>query len=239
MINLEELKLLLSVIRIGSTYIDGIQLHDEILIYMPRLNKFIFNLDTYVDHNNIQIDFSSNAKRLKMSTASNQVIDDSTMHLLNSADLGQSTNLISVKMTAADGQTAHGNLKFIQMGNTLIISGEVSGLTPGAHGFHIHEHGNCEDCHEGFTAEGGHYNPTHVMHGSLENGHVGDLGNIYADKNGNAKIFLKIQKININDDENEFSVLHRTVMIHANEDDLKTDPAGNSGVRILCGVIQK
>lgn len=185
-----------------------------------------------------KIDFSENAKRLKMSIESPQFVEDLSQKFTSSEDLGQTPNVIAIELTPAENQKGKGNLQFTQMGNTLVISGEVSGLTPGKHGFHIHEHSSCADCHEGFQQAGGHFNPTHVVHGSLDNGHAGDLGNIIVDKNGNAKIFVTTQKINTRNDGNEFSVLNRTVMIHAQEDDLKTDPAGNSGARILCGTIK-
>lgn len=145
-------------------------------------------------------------------------------------------NTVIVHMIPAENSKASGDITFIQKGKTLVIEGHLHGLTPGAHGFHIHENGSCED-HAEFKEAGGHFNPTNVKHGSIRNGHLGDLGNIYANKNGDANFTIKVHKINIKDNDKS-SILHRTVMVHANKDDLKTDPSGNSGSRILCGVIE-
>jgi len=144
---------------------------------------------------------------------------------------------IVVNMIPVENQTASGTITFEQKGKYVVINGKLSGLKSGKHGFHIHEHGDCDDANHSFKNALGHFNPTNVKHGSIYNGHIGDLGNIVADSKGNANFTLTIKKFNLKEDD-KFSILHRAVMVHADPDDLKSDPAGNSGIRILCGVIE-
>ena len=129
-----------------------------------------------------------------------------------------------------------GAVKFKQKpGQPTIIKGIVKGLTPGKHGFHIHEFG---DLSKGCESAGAHYNPDGVDHGSLEQGHVGDLGNIIADKSGTARFQIKAERVELSD------VVGRAIVIHANEDDLgkggdeESLKTGNAGDRVGCGVIR-
>jgi len=129
-----------------------------------------------------------------------------------------------------------GAVKFKQKpGQPTIIKGIVKGLTPGKHGFHIHEFG---DLSKGCESAGGHYNPDGVEHGSLQQGHVGDLGNIIADKSGTARFQIKAERVELSD------VVGRAIVIHADEDDLgkggdeESLKTGNAGERVGCGVIR-
>ena len=129
-----------------------------------------------------------------------------------------------------------GAIKFKQKpGQPTIIKGIVKGLTPGKHGFHIHEFG---DLSNGCDSAGGHYNPDGVDHGNLKQGHVGDLGNIVADKSGTARFQLKAERVELKD------VVGRAIVIHADEDDLgkggdeESLKTGNAGERVGCGVIR-
>ena len=129
-----------------------------------------------------------------------------------------------------------GVIKFKQKpGQPTIINGIIKGLTPGKHGFHIHEFGDLSD---GCKSAGGHYNPEGVEHGGLLQGHVGDLGNITADDSGTARFQIKAQRVDLSD------VVGRAVVIHADEDDLGTGgdeeslKTGNAGDRVGCGVIR-
>jgi Cu-Zn family superoxide dismutase len=116
------------------------------------------------------------------------------------------------------------------------IKGTVSGLTPGRHGFHVHEHGNCHSA-DGLSA-GGHFNPTNAPHGATEatHSHVGDLGNIVADASGRAVIDLVKKPATLKAGPSSF--LGRSLIVHAAADDLKSQPAGGSGSRVGCGVIK-
>jgi superoxide dismutase, Cu-Zn family len=118
----------------------------------------------------------------------------------------------------------------------------LSDLTPGEHGIHIHNVGKCEG--PGFTSAGGHFNPTNSHHGINNtqdpHPHVGDLANLTVDQSGKAKAAFTIAGATLGDGAN--SLFHEgatSLVIHAKADDLMSDPSGNSGDRIACGVIEK
>lgn len=123
-------------------------------------------------------------------------------------------------------------------GQPTLLVGEVSGLQPGEHGFHIHEFG---DLSSGCESAGPHYNPDGVDHGDTTEGHVGDLGNITADESGVAKIDLILRRVDLSGDR---SVVGRAIVVHADEDDLgqggdeESTKTGNAGNRVGCGVIR-
>ena len=111
----------------------------------------------------------------------------------------------------------------------------ISGLEPNSkHGFHIHEYGDCSAVDA--TSAGGHFNPMNMSHGGPEDKmrHAGDLGNLVADENGNAAVDFLDPLLTLRGDE---SIIGLSVIVHKGEDDLKTQPTGNSGPRIACGVI--
>jgi Cu-Zn family superoxide dismutase len=115
---------------------------------------------------------------------------------------------------------------------------EVRGLTPGPHGIHIHAVGKCEP--PAFTSAGGHYNPLGARHGleSAQGAHAGDLPNLVADATGRARYDVTTTLVTVSDGlvsivDGDGSAL----VIHEREDDQKTDPTGNSGGRVACGVL--
>lgn len=122
-------------------------------------------------------------------------------------------------------------------GAPTVIVGEIHGLKPGVHGLHIHEYGNLTD---GCKSAGAHYNPDGVDHGDLNEGHVGDLGNITADEDGTARIEIVAPRVEL---IGERSVIGRSFVVHADEDDLgkggdeESLKTGNAGDRLGCGVI--
>ncbi|MHB1423926.1 MAG: superoxide dismutase family protein [Gemmataceae bacterium] len=127
-----------------------------------------------------------------------------------------------------------GVVHFMATDDGVVIRGEISGLTPGKHGFHIHEFGDCSSadpkCH------GGHFNPEKKKHGgpNAEERHVGDLGNITADDSGKAAIDMTDKLIALS---GPHAIIGRAVIIHGGVDDEKSDPAGNAGPRIAGGVV--
>lgn len=143
------------------------------------------------------------------------------------------TKAIAV-VNPTQGNTASGVVTFEQQKDGLHITAQLSGLTPGNHGFHIHEFGNCA-CPDAVCA-GDHYNPTSKPHGSQQdkNRHVGDLGNIIADSEGNGTYETIDHHVTLN---GPYSIIGRAVIVHADEDDFTTQPTGNSGARIGAGVI--
>jgi len=122
-------------------------------------------------------------------------------------------------------------------GTPTLIRGTITGLTPGEHGFHIHEYG---DMSKGCESMGGHYNPDGVEHGDLDQGHVGDLGNITADDNGTSSFSIQANRVELIGGR---SVVGRGLVVHADQDDLgkgqdeESLKTGNAGDRLACGVI--
>lgn len=112
-------------------------------------------------------------------------------------------------------------------------------LPPGVHGFHIHEAGSCET--PGFETAGGHFNPFRKQHG-LKNPHgphAGDLPNLLVPAHGRVNVTIAIRRVTLGQGRNSLLQPQGTsLVIHAGPDDGKTDPHGNSGARIACGVIR-
>jgi len=132
------------------------------------------------------------------------------------------------------GSDTHGTIWFTQRGNEIEVSGEIMGLKPGQHAFHVHEFGDCTSP-EAMSA-GAHFNPSGAPHGGphTKQRHVGDLGNITADASGKATVQIRDAEIKL---EGPHSIIGRSLIVHADPDDFKSQPAGNAGGRIACGVI--
>ncbi len=138
-------------------------------------------------------------------------------------------------LSPAPGSEVSGVVYFDDQGDgTIRIEGSIDGLTPGNHGFHIHQYGDCTL--PDFSMAGGHFNPDNAPHGApnSENRHVGDLGNIFADSTGHAYLNRTDSMISLT---GPHCILGRAVIIHAGEDDLETQPSGNAGPRIACGIV--
>jgi Cu-Zn family superoxide dismutase len=134
------------------------------------------------------------------------------------------------------GSQVGGTVNFTQKGETVIVEAKITGLTPGQHGFHIHEKGNCT-APDGSSA-GPHFNPGGTAHGGLEAPrHGGDLGNLTADSTGTANYRAQVHGISLGTGAD--SIIGRAVIVHEKPDDLKTQPSGNSGARLGCGLISK
>jgi Cu-Zn family superoxide dismutase len=127
-----------------------------------------------------------------------------------------------------------GVITFTVEGNEVEIKGEITGLKPGEHAFHVHEFGDCSS-KDGMSA-GAHFNPDNMTHGGPHGGprHVGDLGNIKADESGKAVIDIRDNQITL---IGPHSIVGRSLIVHADPDDFKSQPAGNAGKRIGCAVI--
>jgi Cu-Zn family superoxide dismutase len=127
-----------------------------------------------------------------------------------------------------------GTVTFTPVDGGLKVSAHVTGLKEGAHGFHIHEFGDCT-APDG-TSAGGHFNPGGEPHAGPQDAHrhAGDMGNLTAGADGVATLEYVDPVASL---EGPTSVLGRGVIVHANADDLKTQPTGNAGGRVACGVI--
>jgi Cu-Zn family superoxide dismutase len=135
------------------------------------------------------------------------------------------------------GNKVHGIVRFIPAGQGKVrVLADLQGLTPNSkHGFHIHEYGDCSASDA--SSAGGHFNPEHHPHAgpNTEMRHAGDFGNIQADAEGHAHLDMTVDNITINGAKD--AILGRAVIVHGKADDLKSQPSGDAGPRIGCGVI--
>jgi superoxide dismutase, Cu-Zn family len=140
-----------------------------------------------------------------------------------------------VKMSPTQGNNARGEITFTQMPNGVHIVGSFTGLAYGEHGFHVHEKGDCSA--PDASSAGGHFNPGTMKHGArdAQERHAGDLGNLKADPYGMARIDITDAKISLSGAN---SIVGKAVIIHEKADDFQTQPTGNAGGRLSCGVIE-
>lgn len=143
----------------------------------------------------------------------------------------------SAQLVATNGNTVSGLVYFTHYANKVVITGKVEGLKPNAeYGFHIHEKGDCSSG-DGVSA-GGHFNPYGKRHGPTEHTehHAGDLPSLKADATGVATVKHETFSVSVGDGPN--SILGRGLIVHRDPDDYQTQPTGNSGPRVACGVIK-
>ncbi|HEV8553434.1 MAG TPA: superoxide dismutase family protein [Casimicrobiaceae bacterium] len=140
-------------------------------------------------------------------------------------------------MAPTAGNTTAGTVTFAQKGDKVMVTAKVSGLAPGAHGFHVHEKGDCS-ASDGMSA-GGHFNPTGKPHGdpNAPDHHAGDMPMLQADASGNATLSAELGPMTVGSGVTD--IVGKSVIVHKDPDDFKTQPTGNSGARVACGVINK
>jgi Cu-Zn family superoxide dismutase len=152
------------------------------------------------------------------------------------ADPATAKHLVDL-MPGQGGEVA-GTLELVSSGGAVAMTGLVTGLKPGSeHGIHIHEKGDCSS--PDFKSAGDHFNPTSQPHGdpAMPPHHLGDIPNLKADEMGKAPVNARIEGVTLGD-HGPNDLVGRAVVVHADRDDYKTQPSGNSGDRIACGVIQ-
>lgn len=135
------------------------------------------------------------------------------------------------------GQTAKGTVHFTDVGEGNVeVQVDLTGVSPGVHGFHIHEKG---DCGNNANNAGGHFNPTGMVHGAPDavSHHAGDFGNVTADSNGEVHTRFTTHSISLKAGDVTNPVGH-AVVLHEKADDLISQPSGNAGARIACGVVE-
>ena len=147
---------------------------------------------------------------------------------------GCNRTYLTADLAATQGNTAKGEVRFYKVEAGVRVLARVEGLTPGKHGFHIHEKGDCTA--PDASSAGGHFNPNNAPHGAptadRSARHAGDLGNLEAGPDGKARY----DRVDTVLDFAQLAGL--SVLVHAGEDDVTSQPAGNSGARVACGVIR-
>lgn len=143
----------------------------------------------------------------------------------------------TAKLEPRSGSNVSGNLTFTQIGDVVRVTGQIQGHAKGPTAMHIHEKGDCSDP-KGMST-GGHFNPHKMKHGGPYDPvkHAGDLGNINFNDQGVAKVSFTVGDISVSSSKPD-GIIGKAVIVHADRDDLKTDPTGNAGGRVACGVIR-
>jgi len=133
------------------------------------------------------------------------------------------------------GNQVRGTVRFTSEGGGVRVVANLTGLTPGDHGFHVHENGDCSA--PDASSAGGHFNPTNQPHAGrdAEERHIGDLGNLVADADGRAQLDYVDRKLTLTGAN---SIVGKAVIVHAGRDDLKSQPSGDAGGRVACGKIE-
>jgi len=144
----------------------------------------------------------------------------------------------TAKLESKSDSKAMGTATFKVEGGKVHMKVEMTGLTPGEHAIHIHEKGDCSA--PDASSAGGHWNPSGENHGKwgVAPFHHGDIGNLKADANGKATLSFSTDLWTVGDGKPS-DIVGKAVVVHLKEDDFKTQPSGNAGGRVACGVIGK
>jgi superoxide dismutase, Cu-Zn family len=153
------------------------------------------------------------------------------------SNFGAASLQATSQLEARSGSAVSGTARFTQSGNRVLVKIDVAGLNPGQeHGMHAHEKGDCSAA-DGASA-GGHFNPAGKPHGAQGGDHhAGDMPALKADASGRASVSFELAGVNVGSGPQ--NLVGRSLIIHKEADDYKTQPTGNSGTRIACGVIQR
>lgn len=138
-------------------------------------------------------------------------------------------------LAPTEGNETRGAVTFSSVNGAVRVEADIQNLAPGPHGFHIHEFGDCSA--PDASSAGGHFNPTDSPHGAPTDAerHVGDLGNIEAGSDSTAT-YSRVDSVLTLSGPN--SIVGKAVVVHAGEDDLTSQPSGDAGARLACGVIE-
>jgi Cu-Zn family superoxide dismutase len=140
-------------------------------------------------------------------------------------------------LAPASGSLVSGTVELRSMADGVHIRGELGGFTPGSsHGFHVHERGDCSAADA--SSAGDHFNPTGAAHGRAGAGvhHLGDMDNLVANAEGIARVDMHVRDVTLGT-RRANDILNRALVVHARADDYRSQPSGNAGARVACGVI--
>lgn len=153
------------------------------------------------------------------------------------ATMEPSRNEAVADLAPTAGNAAKGTVTFTQKDGTVLVVAKVSGLTPGNHGFHVHEKGDCSAADA--MSAGGHFNPMGKPHAhpSVSERHTGDMPMLVAEASGNATLTSELTLMRVGSGAND--IVGKAVIVHKDPDDFTTQPTGNSGARVACGIIRK
>jgi Cu-Zn family superoxide dismutase len=146
------------------------------------------------------------------------------------------------RIAEVDGSGAQGAVEFVDLGDAVEVRYNLTGLSSGRHGFHVHQTGDCGPDSTGTPAgaAGGHFNPLASDHGAPgaapSQRHAGDLGNIEVGADGRA---IGVRVDSVLSFRGPTSILGKAMLVHAGEDDLTSQPSGDAGARVGCGVIEE
>ena len=160
-----------------------------------------------------------------------------TMDEASSGSMGQEA-VGTANLLRGDG-TQVGTVQLMRDGGELVLAGSLSNLPAGSHGFHLHTTGRCDA--PDFQSAGGHLNPYDRAHGKLDpqGKHLGDLDNVTVSASGTVTVRQSVGSDTAMDMERIFDTDGTSVMVHSGPDDYRTDPSGDAGSRIACGVMRR
>ncbi len=146
-------------------------------------------------------------------------------------------HIATANLGGASGSLVSGKLTLVPIRDGVRVTGDIGGLAPGSsHGFHVHDKGDCSAADA--SSAGGHFNPTGSAHGKAGTHvhHAGDIDNIVADPSGVVHVDTHVAGVTLGGSAGN-DIVGRAIVVHAAPDDYRTQPSGNSGARIACGVI--
>jgi Cu-Zn family superoxide dismutase len=216
-------------------------------VFPEKLNLNILNFNLLFGTKNIRLISAGNKTNIMRNINSIFVIlivaafsvNSGAQDMKNNKAMPMAAKASTVKTAVCivyptQGNNVSGTVTFTAVNGGVKVVADLQGLSKGKHGIHIHECGDCTAA-DG-TSAGGHFNPMSKSHGAPMDAmrHEGDMGNIEADDSGKAHLEYVDNTISF---EGDASIIGRSVIIHKNEDDFKTQPTGNAGARVACGVI--
>jgi Cu-Zn family superoxide dismutase len=173
---------------------------------------------------------------MKCFTVKSLIALSATALIAGCATMSGSPSSAVAQLQSTSGSNVKGSIQFEQKGSKVLVIANVTGLEPNTeHGFHVHEKGDCS-APDG-TSAGGHFNPLGHPHGSGAMRHVGDMPNLKADASGVAKLSVELDLLSLGSDATG-NIVGRAVIVHKNPDDYTSQPVGNAGARLACGVIK-